>query len=157
MAGESLLLWGEWGAAAAVRSSIRAFLLKPSSGDCVPCFLPLGSYTGTTKVWAACSMEVAVISHDSLVVLAGGAAVFSGLAGVRDGVRATGNGERLHCLAGRAATECPKACMVEQQQWELWHSVRGRPKLRSGVGTQRRCGSPQHGRELVQAQEAGGL
>ena len=29
MAGESLLLWGEWGAAAAVRSSIRAFLLKP--------------------------------------------------------------------------------------------------------------------------------
>ena len=77
MAGESLLLWGEWGAAAAVRSSIRAFLLKPSSGDCVPCFLPLGSYTGTAKVWAACSMEVAVISHDSLVVLAGGPAVFS--------------------------------------------------------------------------------
>ena len=57
---------------------------------------------------------------------------------------------------------------VEQQQWELWYSVRVRTlweqweqweqwELRSGVGTQRRCGSPQHGRELVQAQEAGGL
>ena len=75
-----------------------------------------------------------------------------------------GYGECLHCLPGRATTECPKVCMVEQQEWELWHSVRGRTKLRGGVGTprrgigtQRRCGSPQHGRELVQAQEAGGL
>ena len=50
---------------------IGAVVFCLSSGDCAPCFLPLGSYTGTTKVWAACSMEVAVISHDSLVVLAG--------------------------------------------------------------------------------------
>ena len=37
---------------------------------------------------------------------------FFGIAGVRDGVRAPGNGECLHCLAGRAACECPKGCMV---------------------------------------------
>ena len=73
-----MLLWGEWGAAAAARSSIRAFLLKPSSGDCVPCVLPLGSSTGTTKLhgggghlarlaggagWGACS----ILCADSVV------------------------------------------------------------------------------------------
>ena len=111
-----MLLWGEWGAAAAVRSSIRAFLLKPSSGDCVPCFLPLGSSTGTTKLHGG---------GGHLARLAGGAGWGAGSILCADSVvdagRVAGNDLCLEvyesgpaaarCTGGRANTALAPRCV----------------------------------------------